>query len=131
MSLIGASEIACPGPAPLSVSAAISSRTAEKSVNLFPGRWRNSAHSLFESFSSPFLLPLGSLAAAPREKEGRPLTLTSCSSSGLRVQIPAPRGKKSLPTRASSTEDLPADWAPTTATCGRSTRRSREACGGG
>ena len=42
---MGESEIACPGPAPLSVSATISSRTAVKSVNLFPGRWRNSAQS--------------------------------------------------------------------------------------
>ena len=125
LSLIGESEIACPGPAPRSVSATISSRTAEKSENFFPGRWRNSAHS---APASPSLLALGSLAAAPREQRGGPAPVfTSCSSSGLRVQIPAPRGRKSLPTRASSTEDLPADWAPTTATWGRSTRRSREA----
>ena len=38
----------------------------------------------------------------------------SCRISGLLVTIPLPRGKKSLPTMFSSTEDLPEDWEPTT-----------------
>jgi len=33
--------------------------------------------------------------------------LTSCSTSGLRVTMPVPRGRKSLPTTASSTELFP------------------------
>ena len=44
----------------------------------------------------------------------------SCNTRGLLVTIPEPRGRKSLPTKFSSTEDLPADCPPTTAICGRS-----------
>lgn len=42
-----------------------------------------------------------------------------------------PRGRKSLPTRASRTDDFPADCDPTTATWGRSSVKSSWACGGG
>ena len=34
--------------------------------------------------------------------------------------MPHPRGKKSLPTKFSRTEDFPADWEPTTAIYGKS-----------
>ena len=44
------------------------------------------------------------------------------------MQISGPRGKKSLPTRASSTLDFPLLWLPTTATCGKSSRNSALAC---
>ena len=40
----------------------------------------------------------------------------SCRISGRRVTIPLPRGRKSLPTMFSRTEDLPDDCEPTT-TC--------------
>ena len=94
---------------------------ASKSVNTSPGRCRNSPHS-----------------------SGRPGcagVCTSCSTSGRRVQISVPRGRKSRPTcagtaqnpkrpagahgsprrtSASSTLDLPLLWQPTTATCGSS-----------
>jgi len=39
---------------------------------------------------------------------------------GLRVTIPDPRGRISLPQIASSTEDFPADCEPTTTICGKS-----------
>ena len=45
------------------------------------------------------------------------------------MQISGPRGRKSLPTRASRTLDLPLLWLPTTATCGRSSLNSALACG--
>lgn len=38
----------------------------------------------------------------------------SCSTRGLLVTIPLPRGKKSLPTIFSSTDDFPDDCEPTT-----------------
>ena len=46
---------------------------------------------------------------------------TQCSwrTSGRRVHIPAPLGKKSRPTIASRTLLLPLDWPPTTTICGR------------
>ena len=46
--------------------------------------------------------------------------LISWRTSGLRVTIPEPRGKKSLPTKFSKTDDFPADCPPTTAICGKS-----------
>ena len=48
------------------------------------------------------------------------LTLINCKTKGLRVTIPVPLGKKSLPTMFSSTDDLPQDWDPTTAKMGKS-----------
>lgn len=39
--------------------------------------------------------------------------------SGLRVTIPDPLGKKSVPIILSSTLDFPDDCEPTTAICGR------------
>ena len=48
------------------------------------------------------------------------LVCTSWSTNGRRVQISEPLGKKSRPTRASSTLDLPLLWLPTTATWGSS-----------
>lgn len=80
----------------------ISRRISLKSKNLFPGRWRNSPH------SSP-----------PSGESGRLGLCTSCRTSGRRVQISDPRGKKSRPTSASRTLDLPLLWLPTTATWGR------------
>ncbi len=44
----------------------------------------------------------------------------SCKTSGRRVTIPEPRGKKSRPTKFSKTDDFPADCPPTTAICGKS-----------
>ena len=41
--------------------------------------------------------------------------IPSCKTKGRRVTIPEPRGKKSLPTKFSKTDDLPADCEPTTA----------------
>lgn len=41
--------------------------------------------------------------------------IPSCRTKGRRVTIPEPRGKKSLPTKFSKTDDLPADCEPTTA----------------
>lgn len=38
----------------------------------------------------------------------------SCSMSGRRVTMPLPRGRKSLPTIFSSTDDFPDDCEPTT-----------------
>lgn len=46
-------------------------------------------------------------------------TLVSCITSGTRVTMPVPRGRKSLPTRFSRTELLPDDCDPTTTICGR------------
>ena len=43
--------------------------------------------------------------------------------SGRRVQMPELRGRKSRPTTASSTEDLPALWPPTATTCGSVSHR--------
>lgn len=80
----------------------ISRRMAAKSKNFFPGRWRNSPHS---SPPSP-LFPA--------------VVWTSCRTSGRRVQMSDPLGRKSRPTSASSTLDFPLLWLPTTATWGRS-----------
>lgn len=38
----------------------------------------------------------------------------SCNMSGRRVTMPLPRGRKSLPTIFSSTDDFPDDCEPTT-----------------
>lgn len=38
----------------------------------------------------------------------------SCNMSGLRVTMPLPRGRKSLPTIFSRTDDFPDDCEPTT-----------------
>mmetsp|Transcript_43927 Transcript_43927/g.139975 ORF Transcript_43927/g.139975 Transcript_43927/m.139975 type:complete len:251 (-) Transcript_43927:118-870(-) len=86
-------------PVSRSVSRSISSRIFWKSVNFCPGRWRNSPHSTPEAVGG---------------------ACTSCSTRGRRVQMSGPRGRKSRPTSASRTEDLPLDWLPTTATWGRS-----------
>mmetsp|Transcript_10194 Transcript_10194/g.25273 ORF Transcript_10194/g.25273 Transcript_10194/m.25273 type:complete len:215 (+) Transcript_10194:1375-2019(+) len=86
-----------PFPSFRSVSASISWRISPKSVNFLSGRWRNSPHSASAS-----------------------ATCTSCSSSGRLVTIPEPRGRKSRPTRLSSTEDLPQLWLPTTTIWGSS-----------
>lgn len=48
------------------------------------------------------------------------LVWTSCSTSGRRVHMSLPRGKKSRPTSASKTLDFPLLWLPITATCGSS-----------
>ncbi len=53
----------------------------------------------------------------------------ACRMSGRRVTMFEPRGKKSRPTSASSTEDLPLDWEPTTAIWGRSSFTSADSCG--
>jgi len=74
---------------------------SEKSWNFLPGRWRNS--------------PYSSSGAS-----GLRLVWTSWRTSGRRVQMSLPRGRKSRPTRASRTLDLPLLWLPTTATWGRS-----------
>lgn len=79
----------------------ISFRISLKSKNFLPGRCRNSPHS--SSVPSPLLF-----------------RCTNCSTSGRRVQISLPRGRKSRPTNASNTLDLPLLWLPTTATCGSS-----------
>jgi len=78
-------------PATRAVSASISLRTASKSVNLCPGEWRNSAHS-------------GSRAASwgERSSEDEPI-LISWRTSGRRVTMPEPRGRKSLPTKLCQT----------------------------
>ena len=77
----------------------ISRRILEKSWKRLPGKWRNSPNSVPSS----------------SEFRGR---FSSINTSGLRVQISQPRGRKSRPTSASSTLDLPLLWLPTTATCG-------------
>jgi len=41
----------------------------------------------------------------------------------LYQKIPDPRGKKSLPTTLSNTEDFPELWPPTTAIAGRESQR--------
>ena len=79
----------------------ISLRISEKSENRFPGKWRNSPYS----------------SSVP---SGFRLVCKSWRTSGRRVQISDPRGRKSRPTRASSTLDLPLLWLPTTATWGSS-----------
>ena len=79
-----------------SVSRSISKRTSLKSEKTVFGLCRNRADATSD-------------AGAP----------CSCSTSGRRVHIPAPRGKKSLPTMASSTLDLPLLWPPTTTIWGR------------
>ena len=84
-------------PSLRSVSASISRRISSKSWKRLPGRCANSPHSLA---SPPSVL------------------CSSCSSSGRRVHMPAPRGRKSRPTRLSSTDDLPLLWLPTTTICG-------------
>ena len=48
--------------------------------------------------------------------------------SGRRVTMLEPRGKKSRPTSASSTDDLPLLWLPTTAIWGRSSCTSEDSC---
>mgnify|MGYP004411924735 FL=1 len=50
-------------------------------------------------------------------------TQCSCRMSGRRVHIPAPLGRKSRPTIASRTEDLPLDCPPTTTIWGRHCHR--------
>ena len=50
----------------------------------------------------------------------RSFTRTNCRTSGQRVTIPLPRGRKSLPTMFSNTELFPLDWPPTTANWGKS-----------
>ncbi len=77
----------------------ISLRIAEKSENRRPGKCRNSPHSINSLLSSAFCT-----------------VCTSCKTRGRRVQISWPLGKKSRPTSASSTLDLPLLWLPTTAT---------------
>lgn len=72
-----------------------------KLKNLFPGKCKNSPYS--SSVPSAFRL-----------------ICKSWSTSGRRVQMSEPLGKKSRPTRASSTLDLPLLWLPTTATWGSS-----------
>ena len=67
-------------PVVRSVSASISSRIASKSVNISPGRCKNSPHSV-----------------GPSRAAG---VCTSCNSNGRRVQISGPRGRKSRPTCA-------------------------------
>ena len=93
-SMIGSAETAFLWPFDCkdrSVSRSISARTSRKSVKTVFGLCRNRADATSD-------------AGAP----------CSCSTSGRRVHIPAPRGKKSLPTMASSTLDLPLLWPPTT-----------------
>ena len=92
-------------PEPRSVSASISPRMASKSVNTSPGRCRNSPHSAgARSWCDAWLYGV----------------CTSCSTSGLRVQMSGPRGRKSRPTSASRTLDLPLLCEPTTAIWGSS-----------
>mmetsp|Transcript_13116 Transcript_13116/g.40957 ORF Transcript_13116/g.40957 Transcript_13116/m.40957 type:complete len:401 (-) Transcript_13116:67-1269(-) len=90
-----------PAPTARSVSASISCRTARKLVSRSPLRCANSPYSS--------VVPSGAFC--------RLIT------SGRRVQMPALRGRKSLPTMASSTELLPADCPPTTAICGSASYR--------
>mmetsp|Transcript_8575 Transcript_8575/g.34912 ORF Transcript_8575/g.34912 Transcript_8575/m.34912 type:complete len:367 (-) Transcript_8575:210-1310(-) len=82
-----------PAPTARSVSASISARTSSMFVRRSPFLCENSPN------SSPSLF-------------------CRLMTSGLRVQMPALRGRKSLPTIASSTDDLPADCPPTTAIWG-------------
>uniref|UniRef100_A0A0A8YU90 Uncharacterized protein n=1 Tax=Arundo donax TaxID=35708 RepID=A0A0A8YU90_ARUDO len=96
---MGTFDIALVLPVMRSVSSAISFLTAAKSVNRLRGAWRNSA------YSCP------------------PSVLCSCSTRGLLVTIPDPRGRKSLPTMLSSTDDFPELWPPTTATDGSASQR--------
>ena len=77
---------------------------AEKSKNFSPGRWKNSPHS----------------RASPVLTSGSAM-LYSCSTSGRRVTMPVPLGRKSRPTMLSRTLLLPDDCDPTTTICGRST----------
>mmetsp|Transcript_21622 Transcript_21622/g.69619 ORF Transcript_21622/g.69619 Transcript_21622/m.69619 type:complete len:219 (-) Transcript_21622:130-786(-) len=90
--LMGLSEMPLFVPVSASVAASISARTLSKSVNLTPGLCRNSAQSSPESG-----------------------VLISWRTSGRRVTMPLPRGRKSRPTMFSNTELLPLDWPPTTA----------------
>lgn len=78
----------------------ISFRMAPKSVKRRPGICKNSPHSINSVRSS-----------------GLRDVCTSCKTRGRRVQISCPLGKKSRPTSASKTLDLPLLWLPTTATC--------------
>ena len=48
-----------------------------------------------------------------------PLTWLRRSSRGRLVTTPSPLGRKSRPTIDSSTDDLPADWDPSTAIRGK------------
>mmetsp|Transcript_4795 Transcript_4795/g.30409 ORF Transcript_4795/g.30409 Transcript_4795/m.30409 type:complete len:225 (-) Transcript_4795:253-927(-) len=91
---MGSGETALLGPSDLLVSSSISSLTASKSWNTSPLRWRNSARSF------------------------PPSVLMSWSTSGLRVTIPDPLGKKSRPTTLSRTLLFPLLCPPITTTCG-------------
>lgn len=108
LSPIGLGETALLLPVPRSVSATISWVISSKLMNFLSPLCWNSPHSYY---SLPFL----SLTVWPG------LVVFNCRINGLLVTIPEPRGNMSLPHIASRTEDLPADWDPTTTICGKST----------
>jgi hypothetical protein len=92
-------------PAILAVSFSISRFTSWNSVNLRFGIWWNSAHSSCVANAAAVCACVSSSSVG---------MLMSCRMSGLLVTIPLPRGRKSLPTIFSSTDDFPDDCEPTT-----------------
>mmetsp|Transcript_109038 Transcript_109038/g.170488 ORF Transcript_109038/g.170488 Transcript_109038/m.170488 type:complete len:209 (+) Transcript_109038:1727-2353(+) len=99
LSKIGSSLMPALSPQVFAVSAAISCRTCSKLRTGSSILCANSAHST---------APPGALSG------GNWCVERSCSTNGRRVTMPEPRGRKSRPTKLSSTEVLPTDCDPTT-----------------
>lgn len=95
--MIGLSIIFLLAPQTLSVSPTMLSRTSEKLVNFLP------------------LISSGKTAKGVVPSS----VWLRRNSRGLLVTTPSPRGKKSRPTIDSRTDDLPADWPPSTAILGK------------
>lgn len=90
-------------------------RNKPKSVNLFLGRWRNSAYSLVPSSLLWSCKTRGRRVTIPAlgiqsKWKRREIKLTDTKSSEVLSLLPDPRGKKSFPTMLSNTEDLPELW---------------------